>query len=167
MLTSLREDWVTQKPTTSICICLLAISAVEKKEHMVRAIMPAAMAVCVAALAAATPALGGLLRIFDDSDSKLTIAENMPSALTLTVVLITGLAHLLHAFRLRGCATWYSGYLALSASCGVALGYLFHVPLLMGYIPGVSTAMALHTAVGLGLIGAGDLLEVRRGDCCR
>lgn len=92
-----------------------------------------------------------------------TTVPGRPSILTMVEFILISLLGLNAALKskwLTASFRWGGGLIAGIGMLAV-LGYVFSVPTLYFYVPGVSTAMALHTALLFGCIGMAMLLMGR------
>lgn len=140
-LTSMSSNWVSMKFGTAVAVCFLSVGH-HAREHGGRA--PAALAGMLAATFAVA-ALFGVLPSFEDASAVMSVGPDVPSWGTVTVLVWLS-AELAAAKPLAG--RYVAGIVALTA----LVGYMVDAPSLYYWWPGLSTAMALPTAVALLLL---------------
>lgn len=104
----------------------------------------------------------GLERVFfTDSADTFTVAPGVPSLCTMAAFLLVGAGGLTYALGDRMLSATFGGAAILSG--GVSLiGYAMGRPELYCYLEGRSTAMAVHTAVGMVVLGVAAVTRPER-----
>lgn len=158
---SIREDWVSMKPVTALMFILIGAAAmIIQTRWQTLAIVHAALTgvlVVVSTAAAAVKSVGGLdgPLLSEAMDSVHTVSPGVPAIGTL-------LAFSLASFGATIGAIGNGPMRPLRRACGVLvvlfgaaslIGYVTGIDVLYWSVPGVSSAMALHTAVGLMMVG--------------
>lgn len=151
-LTSLIPGAVTMKIATACCFGFTALSALCKrhtwdKDNLLSTILS------LAVLAISFYTLGvESLPLFGTEESVYTVAPGIPSLATIASFVLVNIC-LLHQFPiwLNERISWLVTVLATVA----IIGYVFSIPMLFYYYPGISTGMAIHTAIGFILCSLG------------
>lgn len=96
----------------------------------------------------------------------LSVAPGVPSLFTsaATLALACGLMVATHSpsADLSRSALYRAGWVSMSVGVSALLGYGSGAPLLYGFIPGVSSAVAIHTAAALLALGLAQVLASER-----
>ena len=139
-VTSVIPGAVTMKPLTAIAFTLAGFgtaSRLDAVKHTCGMLVLLSMS-----LAIGTYSFG--IRMFDSPEPIDTIQPGSPSLLTIVAFILIG-ARLLDLLRPLSRPL-------LAIALVAIVGHLSGWPLLYYYVPGVSTGMAIHTAVGFALL---------------
>jgi hypothetical protein len=172
VLKSVVPQWVTMKLSTAIClffsaaILFGAASFVTGGKSLAQVIIALAMLVIslymgVMVFSAAFGMDVGIERLFvsENADALLTNIPGRPSLATIFQFILLVLIGLCVLFDLEK-AGLYVKMLGIAIICiaGIAcIGYALGKPFLYYTVPGISTAMAFHTAILFVLLGFGFL----------
>ena len=172
ILKSILPHWVTMKFTTALSfllsgLVLLAITNVNQHLHVQSGIFLLAMTMGILLLMSsllASSLLGihtGIENWFveDAANAVKTVTPGMPSIGTMgafIVISLTGLFAIMGP--LDAMPLLLAGAIEGGLSVTALLGYLLEIPPLYYHIEGISTAMAIHTAILFAILGLGLLM---------
>ncbi|MBU0665286.1 MAG: methyl-accepting chemotaxis protein [Proteobacteria bacterium] len=176
ILKCLMPGGVSMKIFTALCFILSGVALIVMAyrfegrlnlSHSVLPIVSITMLLIMATLFA-SPILGFRIAIEDFftkemQDTVMTVAPGMPSMGTALNFIFIAVASLLTLFNVRKLRAKLSllGWTVVALGGLALLGYLLKMPLLYYYLHGLSTAMALNTALLFIMVGAGLILLSR------
>lgn len=159
---SLNDEWVTMKPLTAVLfmfsgVVLHACTRYPRGPEWVPAVgTGASMMVMLLCLFTIVGKLSGFAfwELLEPgvADPVKTVNVGEPSMGTVMSFLLVGLCGVLGVINFKTIIRWILGAVAGIGAVAI-LGYATGNPPLYFYAEGVSTAMALHTAVGFVLLG--------------
>ncbi|MBA4422729.1 MAG: hypothetical protein C0390_06445 [Syntrophus sp. (in: bacteria)] len=170
LLKSISPAWVSMKFTTALSFFLsgallfLLVKIRRDESEIARMILPAVAFMILLVMTAhlASLFLGaplGVETMFIEEKGKAwyTVTPGQPCLLTIVnfiLVALTGIGAILNLSRLSGYLRWIGGVVSAVGATAL-LGYVTGLPWLYFFIPGFSSAMAIHTAVLFAVLGAG------------
>jgi hypothetical protein len=175
-LTSIYPTLVTMKFVTAICFVLCGLSLfglrslLDTDPGIALTTLPILAFTILLLMGGLIPAMitgagFGIETFFvtEPSNANFTTISGVPAISTVICFTAIAVMILLVSYRTEWIfrASRWTGSLVGFIGSMVLVGYIFRVPLLQTYIAGVSTAMALHTAVLFILIGIALLLLSR------
>ncbi len=176
ILKGLIPGGVSMKILTALCFILSGVALivmsyrVEGRLNLSQSLLPIVCITMLLIMATlfAGPILGIRIAIEDffskeAQDTVMTVAPGMPSMGTSLSFVFIAIASLLTLFNIRNLRAKLSflGWMVGALGGLALLGYLLNVPLFYYYLKGLSTAMALNTALLFVMIGAGLMLLSR------
>ena len=160
-LTRLCLDCATMKPLTALGFILagLGVSSIKSRHRCARDVQAATGGILLMSTSwAVLGQLGFATAMIVQDDGHLSPVPGVPSLGAMAGFLLISVAlfgRALHDDYFRGRLTRACGWVLLAIG-GVALaGYALSAPLLYYYRAGNSTALAVHSAIGFCLLGAG------------
>ena len=153
LLASGSSEWVTMKLVTAVSFLMTAIAGLCRKHlHLTFALGLTTLMLLTAHMGGFIA--GGNVSIIEAADMPYTVAAGVPSWAT---VFVLGAASILRIGHLKA-PTLLS--LILCALGGLAIfGYVIDSPTLYFFVPAISTAMALTTAIATTLTGTAMYVE--------
>jgi hypothetical protein len=177
VLTSIMPQWVTMKFSTAICFVLsgvtlfLIANAVGGNREIAKVVIPIGVVGIVLLMASllASTFLGvrtGIEDLFveEEAGAVMTTTPGRPSVGTMIdfiLIAVAGMLTMIHPDRYTRVLQMFGWIVATMG--GLALvGYIFNVPALYYTWKGLSTAMAIHTAILFVCLGVGLILLTQR-----
>lgn len=154
-VTAMGKGLVTMKPATATTILLCGLAGLIMAARGSRTAL--GVGVLITPCFPSLSAVGGyVMHIFEDN-LQFSVGRGIPSAGTVLAFWLFGAAMIFSGTGLRVNAWWGLAILAIGLIAHV--GYLFDAPSLYYFVPEISTAMAVHTALAFELLGAALYLE--------
>lgn len=169
-LKSISPAFVTMKFSTALCFFFSGVTlffiaeAARGETAMAQAVLPATtLVILLFMLTLLTSSLIGVntgvetLFVREPTGAVMTTVPGRPSLMTMFDFILIASTGIAAMFRPSGFLRWlrYSGIFIALTGVSAALGYAFNSPLMFFAFPGVSTAMALNTALLFLLLGFG------------
>ena len=139
ILTSISASWVTMKLMTAICFVLTGLSGIIKNNY--HSSVLSMIVIIIVSFCLGTDSVN----IFQDTEV-MSSNHGVPSIMTIVSFLIVNSYLTYRTYKLPQHIQPVIALLIISIVC--IIGYITFIPILIYYIPDVSSAMALHTAIG-------------------
>lgn len=176
LLTSLNPSWVSMKFVTAICFVLSGVllwlisTLLKSTSNTALTTLPIVAFVMLLLMGGLVPTIitgagFGIETFFvqDPSHANFTSVGGVPALATIVCFVALGSVALFITYRPAHTHQYCTRAGIIVAALGsiVCVGYATDMPILQSYVKGVSSAMALHTAILFVLIGIGLLLLSR------
>lgn len=168
LLTSLLPNAATMKFTTAVCficsavIVILVAQSFAFRHKFALALLPAPCLIIALMMGSiiVSVVIGiktGIENMFivEDINAVLTVYPGRPSLGTIACFVLISLVGLIVMFKPKWVKTFIriSAIILFTIGVGGLCGYLFNVPIMYYSLEGISTAMAIHTAILFVLLG--------------